>query len=221
MAKHKAKLLNSEKSQQLLKVSLDLFLEKGFENVTVRDIVTAANSSMGNLYFHFDNKLDILRFISRKYLDTLQEKTQSNLELPYDPHIKFCIDLKGGLITTLEDPKLSKLFLLVRELPEMRKHSIENKKHRLQTFFKNKHSEEEAKTLAVALQGISDAFFKIRFEEYLEIPVNQFSNQIIKYNLLLLGYSKPEVENAIKTVDQYFRENTYRLSFDQVIESML
>lgn len=221
MQKTKAKKLNSKKSKALLKVALQLFIEQGYENVTVRDIVNNANSSMGNLYFHFSSKKKMLKVISERFLEILREKTQKNLDLPYDPQVKFAIDLRMGLITTLEDPQMYKLYTLVRDLPEIRKRSIENKAWRIRTFFDGKYSCEEIETLAIALQGISDAYFKVRNENNEHFPTEKISNYIIKYNLQLLGCDEGEIKNAISKTDNYFDRKDYKISFDQVIESML
>jgi AcrR family transcriptional regulator len=40
-----------------------LFVEKGFEGTTMQDIVREAGSSIGNVYFYFKNKQDLLRHL--------------------------------------------------------------------------------------------------------------------------------------------------------------
>lgn len=215
------KQLNSKKSKKILKIALGLFLEKGFENVTVRDIVKKSNSSMGNLYFHFHNKLEILQFISERFLDLLQEKTKANLDLPYEPHVQFAIDLRLGLRTTLEDEQLYKLFSLARNLPGLREHSIENKMVRLKLFFKDRYPAKEIRPMAIALQGISDAFYKVRGEENVVFSAAAISNLILRYNLQLLGFTQKQITQAIRITDDYFKKNDPSISFEQVIDTMV
>lgn len=221
MSKVKSRHLNSKKSKELLKVALKLFIERGYNNVTVRDIVNEANSSMGNLYFHFSSKKKMLKFISERFLEILHKKTQKNLDLPFEPHVKFAIDLRMGLITTLEDSQMHGLYTLVREIPEIRKRSIENKRWRIRTFFAGKYPDDEIEPLALALQGISDAYFKVRNENCKLFTSESISNYIIKYNLSLLGCNDDQIKDALKQTDDYFSTKDYQISFDQVIESML
>jgi|SRR5699024_5888571 len=42
--------------KQLLQTALNLFSEKGYQNVTVDEIVEKSNSSKGSFYFHFGSK---------------------------------------------------------------------------------------------------------------------------------------------------------------------
>lgn len=50
-----------ERTEQLLRTALfELIEEKGFESVTVRDIIDRANVGRATFYTHFDNKEDLL-----------------------------------------------------------------------------------------------------------------------------------------------------------------
>jgi AcrR family transcriptional regulator len=58
----------SEKRRQatrgrILRVARKLFAKKGFAATTVQEIVRAANTSVGNFYFYFENKSDLLRIL--------------------------------------------------------------------------------------------------------------------------------------------------------------
>ncbi len=60
-----------ERTERLLRAALfELIEEKGFESVTVQDIIDRANICRATFYTHFDNKVDLL--ISG--LDQLQEE---------------------------------------------------------------------------------------------------------------------------------------------------
>lgn len=49
-----------ETKKQLLQTALKLFSEKGYQQVTVDEIVEKSNSSKGSFYFHFQSKHNIL-----------------------------------------------------------------------------------------------------------------------------------------------------------------
>ncbi len=56
---------NSRKQQadatkrRIFDCALKLLMERGYENITIRDIVTAANVSIGSFYHYYSSKLDV------------------------------------------------------------------------------------------------------------------------------------------------------------------
>src|SRR3954470_14334348 len=46
----------AETRAEILRVSLELFTEKGYEGTTTRDISTALGITKSSLYYHFENK---------------------------------------------------------------------------------------------------------------------------------------------------------------------
>lgn len=47
-------------SERIIDCALELFKQKGFDNVTVNDICNAANITKGTFYYHFKSKDDLL-----------------------------------------------------------------------------------------------------------------------------------------------------------------
>ncbi|WP_152187180.1 TetR/AcrR family transcriptional regulator [Bacillus velezensis] len=65
----------SEKTKkELINVARDLFAKKGYSETSIRDILTAANISKGNLYHHFKGK----EFL---FLHIMEEDTQGWINL--------------------------------------------------------------------------------------------------------------------------------------------
>lgn len=50
----------------------ELIQEKGFENLSVKDITTKANINRGTFYLHFKDKFDLLNQIEKEILDELE-----------------------------------------------------------------------------------------------------------------------------------------------------
>jgi AcrR family transcriptional regulator len=64
----------AETRAEILRVSLELFTEKGYEGTTTRDISTALGITKSSLYYHFQNKEAIAESLMeerRHELDTL------------------------------------------------------------------------------------------------------------------------------------------------------
>jgi AcrR family transcriptional regulator len=202
---------NFQKRDDILRAAKQLFLEKGYNQTSVREIVHEANTSMGNLYFHFPNKLSILKVISMGFIKVLREQTRTIRKKDFPPEIGFALDFRIGYITTLEDPRLSKLWLIVRNTPEIHQYSLENKRVRLQTFFGDRIKPEEMHFMTLALQGIADIFFEQKRHGNLRENAAVMSNAIIDYSLRILGYSHRKIRHVISEVERYVREKKIRV----------
>ena len=195
-----------KKRDDILIAAKRLFLSNGYDNTSVRQIVQEANTSMGNLYFHFPNKLSILKVISKEYIDILRNQIRKIHDQDFSPELGFALDFRIGFITTLEDPKLSQLWCIVQNTPEIHAYSLENKRIRLRTFFGDRIHPEELDLMAIAIQGIADAMFQQKRDgKVREHPVT-LSNTIIDYSLRLIGYSREQIQKAISEAEQYIQE---------------
>ncbi len=56
----KNRMSKEERKKQICDAARSLFIEKGFENTTMKDIMLASNISVGGLYHHYNNTYDIL-----------------------------------------------------------------------------------------------------------------------------------------------------------------
>lgn len=70
----------SKTKERILKLSLQLFNERGERSVTTNHIASELGMSPGNLYYHFRNKQDIIKALMAQY----QAETLSLLALPED-----------------------------------------------------------------------------------------------------------------------------------------
>ena len=198
---------NQAKCENILKTAKKLFSEQGYEKTSVRQIVEEANTSMGNLYFHFPNKLSILKTICKSYINILRKQIAQIHSLSFCPEVGFALDLKIGYINTLENPKLFPLWLVTRKIPEIHKYSLENKKIRLKTFFEDQIPPDKLDSLAMAIQGIADSFYEQKGTSGLSQESIQPGYQIIDYSLRLLGYSQQRIQEVIQEVEIYIQEH--------------
>ncbi|MGF7032009.1 protoporphyrinogen oxidase/AcrR family transcriptional regulator [Paenibacillus mucilaginosus] len=61
-----------KKRDYLMEVALQLFIEKGYEQVSVDDIIAATRTSKGTFYHYFKGKDEILREIPRKQTEIIE-----------------------------------------------------------------------------------------------------------------------------------------------------
>lgn len=114
----------AERTRQLIKESLmQLIEEKGFSNVTVKDLTLTAGINRGTFYLHYLDKYDLLEQMEIELLEGLEEymhilNYQEMLEChkantPYDPLVQVFQYLKqkgrilSGLLGAKGDPAFS------------------------------------------------------------------------------------------------------------------
>lgn len=202
-----AKTMNTRtKKEAITRAAFKLFTENGYENTSVRQIVDEANTSMGNLYFHYPDKLSILKYICYEFVEALRSHIAKVHDMNFSPEVGFALDFRIGYLATLEDPTFSQIFTIARSTPEIHKHSLENKKIRLTTFFDEQISPEELNSLAIAIQGIADSFFEQKRNGLLNLRSKKISNTIIEYSLRLLGFERDQIDQVVEEVDKYIEE---------------
>lgn len=65
------------KKEQILDVSLSLFLEKGYDNTSISDILSNLNIARGTLYYHFESKEAIMDTIIERSIKNVIEEAKS------------------------------------------------------------------------------------------------------------------------------------------------
>ena len=113
-----------ETVEKILRVSLKLFQEKGYEATTIQDIVDALGMSKGAIYHHFKSKADIMDLLSERYYQNLSwfpdpkgipgENGLEKLRYVFryflsDPSKE---EIDGMMLPLLRDPKMVSLSLV-------------------------------------------------------------------------------------------------------------
>ena len=61
------------KKEQILDISLSLFLEKGYDNTSISDIVTSLDIARGTLYYHFESKEAIIEQSVKEIVERVEK----------------------------------------------------------------------------------------------------------------------------------------------------
>ncbi|HVF63652.1 MAG TPA: TetR/AcrR family transcriptional regulator [Casimicrobiaceae bacterium] len=71
--------------ERLINAAIEVFIEKGFHNATVRDIGRAANMTQGTIYNYVRSKDDILYLVCDRIVAEYNDQTRKALEASRDP----------------------------------------------------------------------------------------------------------------------------------------
>ena len=183
--------------EQIIKVSLELFAQKGYDGVSVREIAKKIGVRESALYKHFESKEDILRKVIATCRERILEEYVKN-EVPEAVRT----DIAAGYKEMAEERlykiswELFQLFTKDSMMADFRRllmrEQFGNKliAQQYDEFFLNGVITKQAKTFAALTQG---GFFK---EEEAEIIALHFYGPIL---LLFQRYDcEPDQEVAIK-----------------------
>ena len=106
VAQRKARMRRNNESnrrEELLRVSAKLFREKGFDGTSIRDISNAAGMHSGSPFYHFKTKQDILVAVMEQGLAEGLRKTEEVMALSLPPEQKLARLIRAQLGTILEE----------------------------------------------------------------------------------------------------------------------
>lgn len=103
---------NSElKRKRIGMVSRRLFLENGYDNTTIRQIIKEAGISIGSLYNFFENKEDILLYVYKEIVQEINTITSKIAEEFHQPFLRSSMSIALQLYIALENESLLGLYL--------------------------------------------------------------------------------------------------------------
>ncbi|MGI5899229.1 MAG: TetR/AcrR family transcriptional regulator [Christensenellales bacterium] len=193
-------MIKGEKRKyQIIRTAEDMFYEKGYENTTIQDIISAVKLSKGGFYHHYSSKEQLLDEICDKkatgyYLHALDAVEKS----PNDPVSKFnAIYDKNGLWQ--EDNK-DFLGLLI---------NVAYSKNNL--VMRERLKQKTVAKLLPLMQSVvkegtdRNIFYTIYPQDICRIILNinnSLNDELAQY-LLSCGYSPPVMGDIIRIIDLY------------------
>ncbi|MDD5474530.1 MAG: TetR/AcrR family transcriptional regulator [Candidatus Methanoperedens sp.] len=111
--KERKELEKSEMRGLILKTAMNLFLDKGFENITIRNIAEKIEYSPATIYLYFKNKDEILHTLRREGFEKLYEHQKTSLKLD-DPLKRLHKHGEAYIQFALENPEYYDLMFMMR-----------------------------------------------------------------------------------------------------------
>jgi len=91
--------------QKIIDAAFSLSVKKGFDNVSMKQIQEESGLAIGSIYYHFENKDEILDYLVKKYvLDSILifTKEMRELDIPFIEKLKYVFSYKTDSFATKE-----------------------------------------------------------------------------------------------------------------------
>lgn len=159
------RLSKKERKQQIQSAAKEIFLDKGFNDTTMDDIVKASGMSTGGVYHYYKNKFDILYDIMEEGIEYRREKNKIR-----DSENSDTIDFVGQILTdrVVDENEFKSLYAMFLQL-KLKDSNISEMYNKLKPF--------NSKTLS-SLFDEQDIAKKIFEDDFLLVFINS----------LIMGY---------------------------------
>jgi AcrR family transcriptional regulator len=192
--------IRSASRARILASARKLFLKRGYEATTMQDVVREAGTSIGNAYFYFGNKEELLMILVE---DALRASW-----VRFDPIIasieigaaRIAMAVYGQLMTFLVFEK--ELFAAgVADAPRVVRRATEMSWDRLVGLFKANFPEADEKQLrmaAVAVGGADRIAVEFALAGVLNVPAKELVDFLVRWHLRALGLPEREISRVLR-----------------------
>lgn len=191
---------------RILKAARRLFTRRGFEATTMRQIAAAAGTSIGNLYFYFANKEELLETLMAEAREPLWARIdQAASALPRGP-ARLALVVFGnaqGLLAT--DHDLTHMLLRESGRPELADRIARGYQERIRALIRENapaYPEADLDRAASAWIGAARSCLERWFAGDLGGEPLALAGFIVRWNLRGLGVGDPEIDAALAQAEQ-------------------
>ncbi len=193
------------KRSDILNAARKLFLEKGYEKTSMRQIVKEAGSSIGSCYFYFKNKEEIFSSLAANYMGQLWEKVANRINEIPEPCLRVSVAIYYHFYHILENDNWMKLYLMANSLPSLKQSLLQNFYSSIQSVSDGDEHLQRKRPLhlsAIALTGALSSVVEEKLKGGLESSAEELSVFMTELSLYTLGYEKGVLDSCLKFIDR-------------------
>lgn len=116
----KTRLRNEQRRRDILSAARSLFAEKGYGRTTMNHIVKRADTSIGNAYFYFKNKEELLREIVMDIIADFWEIQDDIIESSNTAVMKLALVLYHSMWKMISNDEVAQLLIIGNAMPGIR-----------------------------------------------------------------------------------------------------
>lgn len=130
--------LVAQRHEQIFQAASRVFISRGYDRATVREIAREARLSLGSLYSYIRTKEDILYLVFDKLTTTLRENIRKAIEGIEDPVEQITAALKADLRTTAQyQDEILLMYQETKALDPQPLHAVLNREAEYVKFFED------------------------------------------------------------------------------------
>ena len=187
--------------KKIIKISRKLFLEQGYENTTVRQILKKAGLSTGSLYHFFKNKEEILLFSLKDALLEISSLTDGMAVKYNEPVLRYALGIALGTSEIFKYKPLFNFYDAIYKNESAENFMVNLKVSRMKNLLNelNLHfTDNEIHTRILAIHGATRALMLAKINNQLMASLEEIYSLIIKIALSEFNVPTKQIEKILK-----------------------
>ena len=197
---------------KIIKISRKRFLEQGYENTTVRQVLKEARLSTGSLYHFFKNKEEILLFTLKDALLEISSLTDSMAAQYNEPVLRYALGIAVGTSEIFKYKYLFNFYNAIYKNESAENFMISLKITRMKNLLNDLNlnfTDNEIHSRVLAIHGATRALMLAKINKKLSANLNDIYTLIIKIALSEFNIPKKKIDKIIKLTTKIIQSKTF------------
>lgn len=196
----------------IIKISRRLFLEQGYENTTVRQVLKEASLSTGSLYHFFKNKEEILLVSLKDALFEISGLTDSIAVKYNEPMLRYALGVSVGISEIFKYKHLFNFYNAIYRNETAENFMINLKVIRMKNLLNdlNLHfTDNEIHARILAIHGATRALMLAKINKQLSASLSDIYSLIIKIALSEFNIPEKKINKIINLTTKIIQTKTF------------
>ena len=220
--KMKTRKANREEVRKnIIKISRRLFLEQGYENTTVRQVLKKAHLSTGSLYHFFKNKEEILLCSLKDALLEISSLTDSIAVKYNEPVLRYALGIAVGISEIFNYKRLFNFYNAIYKNESAENFMISLKVARMKNLLNdlNLHfTDNEIHSRILAIHGATRAIMLALINKQLSAHLNDIYSLIIRIALSEFNIPEKKINEIIKLTTKIIQTKAFSRSLAEKLK---
>jgi AcrR family transcriptional regulator len=197
---------------KIIKISRRLFLEQGYENTTVRQVLKKANLSTGSLYHFFKNKEEILLFALKDALLEISSLTDSMAVKYNEPMLRYALGVAIGTSEIFNYRYLFNFYNAIYKYESAENFMINLKVTRMKNLLNEmnlRFTDKEIHSRVLAIHGATRALMLAKINKQLSANFSDIYTLIINIALSEFNIPKKKIDKIIRLTSKIIQNKTF------------
>ena len=195
--------LRAARRARMLKTARKLFSRRGYEVTTMRDVAAAAGTSIGNLYFYFKDKEELLEtLLAETRALTWSAADETAAKVPPGPARLAILMYSNALAMLGPDRDLTSILLLQGAPADVTERGMEEYRVRLRAYFREnvpRMGDGDRELAITAWTGVARSVLERHLREELDIAPKLLAEFAVRWNLRGAGFPESDIDHAVQT----------------------
>jgi AcrR family transcriptional regulator len=197
---------------KIIQISRGLFLEQGYGNTTVRQVLKKARLSTGSLYHFFKNKEEILLFSLKDALLEISSLTDGIALKYHEPTLRYALGIAIGISEIFKYKRLFNFYHAVYKNETAENFMIDLKVARMKNLLKdlNLHfTDNEIQSRVLAIHGATRALMLATINKRLSADLNDIYALIIRIALSEFNIPQKKINKIIRLTTSIMQTKSF------------